>query len=123
MPDGFRAPRTHLTKHLVPPQTYQSKHQRELLERYVIEIIAMTFNVDFDTLNTALYRNPVSGHTTTILTEKEGKDLEELARLVLKAHTCSHVHDNDKVALRKTVIGPAEDIDFQLGAYALELVG
>jgi hypothetical protein len=55
------------------------------MELYIIKIIALNFNVNFDTLNAALYRMPVATRTATILTDEEHKNLAELAGLVRKA--------------------------------------
>jgi hypothetical protein len=46
-----------------------------------------------------------------------------LADLVRKAHACSSISQQDKTTLRNTVMGPTEDIDFQLGEYVLDLLG
>ena len=60
----------------------------EQLRRYILEILAITVNANFDLLNDALYNIPSPNHnaTSSLLSNEERTSLRELATLVHQTH-------------------------------------
>ena len=84
-------------KYLCPSQAQPPECKTEQVRRFLIEIVAITFNADFDSLNAALYNIPVSDNTNTILCDSERADLVAQSSLVRKVH--AHFVDNTKTRI------------------------
>jgi hypothetical protein len=104
--------------------------QRQL-RRYILEIIALTFDADFDILDSALHDDTSIQNTTSILSAEERKDLLVLSKLVGKAlrsnNATSRRHDlsvSDRNHLQEAILGPDEAYEGDLlGKFALDMIG
>jgi hypothetical protein len=81
---------TERPEYVVPPGAQKSPDAVNQLRRYLMEIMAFTLDVNFDELNSTLYKQPVTSNTNTsntntILTDKEREELLHLSRLVQKS--------------------------------------
>ncbi|KAI4642777.1 uncharacterized protein J4E79_011393 [Alternaria viburni] len=96
-------------KYTSPPQAQPPECKTEQVRRFLIEIVAITFNADFDSLNAALYNMPVSDNTNTILCDSERADLVAQSDLVRKVHrhfldnTKTHISQQDERAICSTI--------------------
>lgn len=105
--------------------------KRELLRRYIIEILAMTFSPNFDRLNTALCGSETAERTTSTLSELEREGLFHLSCLVRKTRQmvlkgqASAISFEDKQEIRDAIIEPAAMISrfTYTGAFAMDLIG
>ncbi|KAI4675811.1 uncharacterized protein J4E84_009964 [Alternaria hordeiaustralica] len=92
-------------KYTSPSQAQPPECKTEQIRRFLIEIVAITFNADFDSLNAALYNIPVPDNTNTILCDSERADLVAQSDLVRKVmfcmrslfHIIKDIAPNDKV--------------------------
>jgi hypothetical protein len=75
---------TKRTDYVVPPGARKLTDRENQLRRYLMEIIAFALDVNFDELNSALYRQPIESNTNTILTDEEREELLHFSRLVQK---------------------------------------
>lgn len=126
-------PQEALPREILPLSDLRAPHQackptckKEQIRRYIIEIVALTLDASFDAINSALYDGFVVKGTSTILSANERKDLFLLSLEVCKAHRQLGSHGVDeqlKALLREHVMGPGDDLDHQLGGYALDLIG
>jgi hypothetical protein len=97
------------------------------LRRYLIEIVALTLDADFDALNIALYNEKYAAKTNSILSATKREELRVLSNLVRKVHDRfvrdESIEQNDQQHLRDVIIESAMDIDPPLlGLYALDLI-
>ncbi|KAJ4350966.1 hypothetical protein N0V95_004250 [Ascochyta clinopodiicola] len=99
-----------------PTKAQPSPCKKQQLRRYVLEIIAITFNANFDKLNTAIHGQATPSQTSSILSNQERSDLYKLSLLVRKVHKqlsdrqISTVDEEDEEKLRNAVFRPAADI-------------
>lgn len=68
-----------------PTQAQKSLCLTTQLRRYLLEIIALTFDASFDLLNSMLYDDDSIIHTNSILSDAERVDFAHLSRLVRNA--------------------------------------
>ncbi len=80
-----------------PSQAKQPSTFEERLSRYLIEIMALTFDVDFRALNGALYGRNVAPFANTTLTEEEHRDLIGLSYLVQKVNSELQLEETEGV--------------------------
>jgi hypothetical protein len=89
----------------------------------------MTFNCDFDKLNSALSGHESIEGTTSILSEKEREKLFELSCIVRKSNTMvqqgEHIPADDEKEICEAILGPAATIsgDDMPGDFAMDLIG
>ncbi|KAF9701945.1 hypothetical protein EKO04_000422 [Ascochyta lentis] len=99
-----------------PPNAQPSPCKKQQLNRYVLEIIAITFNADFDKLNAALYKQKIAEQTSSILCDQERADLYRLSTIVRKVHKqlrdrqISTVDEEDESTIRNCIIMPAASV-------------
>jgi hypothetical protein len=104
--------------------------QRQL-RRYMLEIIALTFDADFDVLNNALHDDKSIQNTTSILSAEERKDLLVLSKLVGKALRLNNAVSrrrplpiSDKNRLQEAIVGPDEGFQGDIfEGFALDMIG
>jgi hypothetical protein len=88
------------------------------LRRYLIEIVALTLDADFNLLNKAMYGERAQGKATSILSPLERAELFALSSLAWKAnrqHAQKHdISDIDQQRLRNEILEPACDIGVPL---------
>jgi hypothetical protein len=70
------------TNYVVPPGARELADRENQLLRYLMEIMAFALDVNFDELNSALYKQPIISNTKRILTDEEREGLLHLSRLV-----------------------------------------
>jgi hypothetical protein len=70
--------------YVVPPGVRKLTDRENQLHHYLMEIIAFALDVNFDELNSALYKQPIESNTNTILTDEEREELLHLSRFVQK---------------------------------------
>jgi hypothetical protein len=132
--DEMHTPQDVPMKHRAPPQAHsprcaENQIRREQLRRYVVEIVALTFAVDFDKLNAAIYDGFIPEETTTILCDSERADLLAHSKMVRKFHgqlsrkETTSISREDEQALCSHIVAPGEWSDIGLGRYALDLIG
>lgn len=92
----------------------KSQCSTQQLRRYLLEIIALTVDADFDALNCALYRDTDIKNANSILAPSERSDLLDLSRLAARGSKivkAGHaLHQLDIQDLQKRYVGPAESI-------------
>jgi hypothetical protein len=104
--------------------------QRQL-RRYMLEIIALTFDADFDVLNNALHDDKSIQNTTSILSAEERKDLLVLSKLVGKALRLNNAVSrrrplpiSDRNRLQEAIVGPDEGFQGDIfEGFALDMIG
>lgn len=112
-----------------PSQAKKPTCAVEQLCRYLIEILALTFHINFDHLNSALHDCDVGVGSGTILTEQERNDLRALSASVRKVHgqierqEINAIRPEDETRLRQQIISPGEELHIFLGGYSLDLIG
>jgi hypothetical protein len=88
------------------------------LRRYLIEIVALTLDADFDKLNAALYKDKDAAGTSSILSDGERAELFGLAQLTIKAHDLHKqslpIPETDQRLLRSAIIEPGKDLSIGL---------
>jgi hypothetical protein len=110
-----------------PEQAKKPTCRVEQLRRYLIELIALNLDADFDDLNAALYDDECIVHTNSILSSEERVDLLALSRLVETAK--QQVERNmpmdarDKTHLQRNIIRPSYNMRWPvLEGFALDLI-
>ncbi|KZM21356.1 uncharacterized protein EKO05_0008878 [Ascochyta rabiei] len=99
-----------------PPKAQPSPCRTQQLQRYVLEIISITFNANFDKFNAALHKRTMTTRTSSILSDQEREDLYKLSVLVRKVdkqfsdRKISTVNEEDESTLRKAIFIPTVDI-------------
>jgi hypothetical protein len=89
----------------------------EQLRRYLIELVALTFNVNMPDLDAALGSPEITSHTNSILTPSEHNDLVLLAflvrkmRLQIKNREINAIDRAEETALQRATIAPSNRID------------
>jgi len=115
------------TRHRAPPQAQKPDGQIQQLQRYILEIVAITFSANFDTLNSALQDSTSEG-TTTILCDEERSELLALSGLVSKCHGQllrepeMPIEVKDEMIISDKISQPGLQLEYNLGDYALELI-
>jgi hypothetical protein len=121
-------PKTLEAQHCGPRQAHKQTCKTEQIRRYLIEIIALTVGAEFDEVNAAVYSGPMKG-TNSILSESECKDLHLLSLCVRRVYRqmqrngFSDINREDEVILRENIMGPADNLDYRMGGFALDLIG
>ena len=114
-------------RHCAPPKAQKPNSRVQQLQRYILEILAITFSANFDTLNRAL-QDPTSEGTTTILCDEERSELLALSGLVRKCHDQLHrvpeirIEAEDEMTLSDEISQPGLQLEYNLSEYALELI-
>jgi hypothetical protein len=99
-------------KYRAPSQAQPPQCKTEQARRWLIEIVAITFNADFDELNAALYTIPTPSNTNTILSDAERADLLAQSDLVRKNHAWylnngkTKIYRKDEEKLCTAILGP-----------------
>jgi len=109
-----------------PTQATSPACRTQQLQRYLVEILALTLDADFDALNAALYDDDNIVHTNSTLSAGERAELLSLSRLVIKASRAVSAEQNidrlDKQVLQRAIIGPSTGASFT-PKFTLDLVG
>ena len=96
------------------------------MHRYLVEIIALTFDADFVMLYAALYDDDGISYTNTTLSASERADLLGLSHLVSRTSgLVDYKHPicrQDKHDLQEAVLGPGYGLHL-IGDFALDLIG
>jgi hypothetical protein len=113
-----------------PPLAQRPTCRTKQIRRYLIELIALTFNVDFNELNTALGCLEDTENTNSILTPDAHDDLVSLAssvrkmRLQIENNEISTISANEGLKFQYAIITPSTQIhDTHLAEFALDLIG
>lgn len=102
--------------------------KKEILRRYLVEIVAFKFGADFNELNVAIGQSSEST-TTSILTPEDRTEIFRLACLVKTLHgktmrnEINTIPGKHKLGLYWKISQPAMEVDYHLPALALDLVG
>jgi len=116
-------------KYLCPSQAQPPECKTEQVRRFLIEIVAITFNADFDSLNAALYNIPIPENTNTILCDSERADLVAQSSLVRKVHrhfldnTKTHISQRDERAICSTITLPVAPLRAYYPHFTLDMIG
>lgn len=68
-----------------PSESRPARSEAEQLRRYILEIIAMTMDANFDLLNIELHGSSGPEPTTSLLSDEERQKLQELSAIVRRA--------------------------------------
>jgi hypothetical protein len=109
-PRREQEPTIHELKQEGPAKATKPTCKTQQLRRFIVEIIALTLDADFDALNAALYDDESIKSTTSTLSADERSELLALSRLVAKAWRLIHaglpVYDTDQHDLQEAIVGP-----------------
>jgi hypothetical protein len=119
-------------KYHAPSQAQPSECKTEQERRFVIEILAVTFNANFDMLNAAIYNMPAPYGTNTILCDSERADLLTQSELIRKVH--GHFLRNAKTTIDRkdeeeicaTIVQPIRNLETEpsgLWCFCLDMIG
>jgi hypothetical protein len=98
-------------KLLASPDVCKPASRMEQIRRFIIEIIALTFNANFDELNAALYGVCVPQGINSILSDDEHQYLLSLSDVVrtmhsqLKCGKVNFINREDEATPRESTIG------------------
>jgi hypothetical protein len=110
-----------------PAQAKKPKCCITQLQRYLVEIVALTLGADFDALNATLYEDKSIVCTNSILSCRERTELLALSRLLLKVVSkVEQKQSPDQLDVHhphKAVLQPSREIDTGLKNFALDLMG
>jgi hypothetical protein len=110
-----------------PGQAKKPTCRVEQLKRYLVELIALNLDADFDDLNAALYDDECIVHTNSILSSEERVVLLGLSRLVETAQQQVErkmpMDARDKMHLQRKIIRPSYNMRWPvLEGFALDLI-
>ena len=124
---SVRSESTNVPEYKGPTRKLRPRNPTSQLCRYLIDITALTFCVDFDKLDSALLEQDIKEGTTSTLSDDGRHELLELSSLVLEAHnrnSCNQaIAKEDMRTLREAIIDPGSLIDTGVNAFALNVIG
>lgn len=109
---------------LAPPNACKPASGEEQVRCFLTKIIALTFNVDFDELNAALYDLHdvcVPQGSNCIISGDEHQCLISLSDVVRRMYgqtihgDVNSISRDDEAILRENILGPSDDLDLHLG--------